>query len=211
MRLVDTHCHLNFDSYIDDLDAVISRAAQAGVTRIVIPAIDITSTREGLALAARYPGVYAAAGLHPNSSAHITDEQAAARETDTLGELARGEKIVAIGEIGLDYHWDNSPKEAQFRAFEAQLALAARLELPVIIHNRDAGEDVIAILEAWARTLPPSLKDRPGVMRLRSGRWPVGSTWASRGRSRSKTRMTPAAPPRSPRSTAYWSRPTAHS
>lgn len=164
MRLIDTHCHLNFDSYADDLDAVIDRAAAAGVTRVVIPAVDIDSTREALALAARYPGVYAAAGLHPNSSAHITDEQAAARETDMLAELAKGEKIVAIGEIGLDYYWDNSPKEAQFRAFEAQLALAARLELPVIIHNRDASEDVITILESWAHSLPPSLKERPGVM-----------------------------------------------
>jgi TatD DNase family protein len=164
MRLIDTHCHLNFDRYAEDLDAVVSRAVQAGVTRIVIPAIDIPSTHEGLALASRYPGVYSAVGLHPNSSAHITDEQAANREVEMLAELARGEKIVAIGEIGLDYYWDNSPKAAQFRAFEAQLALASQLELPVIIHNRDASEDVIAILETWARDLPPSLKDRPGVM-----------------------------------------------
>jgi TatD DNase family protein len=164
MRLIDTHCHLNFDSYTDDLDAVIDRASAAGVTRIIIPAVDIESTREGLALASRYPGVYAAAGLHPNSSVHIIDDQAAARDVETLGELAKGEKIVAIGEIGLDYYWDNSPKEAQFRAFEAQLALASRLELPVIIHNRDASDDVIAILESYTRDLPPTLKDRPGVM-----------------------------------------------
>jgi TatD DNase family protein len=83
---------------------------------------------------------------------------------DDLEALARADKIVAIGEIGLDYYRDYSPKARQIEAFEAQLALAARLGLPVIIHNREAHEDVIAILEGWVNTLPPGLRERPGVL-----------------------------------------------
>src|SRR5690606_33387864 len=82
----------------------------------------------------------------------------------SVAELSQAPKVIAIGEIGLDYYRDRSPKEIQRQAFEAQLALASRLELPVIIHNRDASEDVIAILEAWTRELPDSLRDRPGVL-----------------------------------------------
>lgn len=83
---------------------------------------------------------------------------------DKIESMATQTKVVAIGEIGLDYHWDDSPKNKQFETFEAQLALAAKLELPVIIHNREASDDVIAILERWATDLPATLKERPGVM-----------------------------------------------
>jgi TatD DNase family protein len=159
VKLVDTHCHLNFESYRDDLDAVLQRAADAGVTRVIIPSIDVENSREVIALAARYDSLYAAVGIHPNSSANFTDA-----DTDAVRGQAAGKKVVAIGEIGLDYHWDDSPKEMQFRAFEAQLAVAAELELPVIIHNREASEDVMTILERWASTLPASLKNRPGVL-----------------------------------------------
>ncbi|MEL7236877.1 MAG: TatD family hydrolase, partial [Chloroflexota bacterium] len=83
---------------------------------------------------------------------------------DEIRGLAAAEKVVSIGEIGLDYYWDKSPKEKQAAAFRAQLELAAELELPVIIHNREASEDVIPILEEWAKTLPDSLRERPGVL-----------------------------------------------
>ncbi len=160
MSLVDTHCHLNFDQYAADRQQVIDRAGVAGVNRIIIPAVDPQSAREAIALAQAHPQIYAAVGVHPNSTADFT--------ADTLAEItqlqASGSKIVAIGEIGLDYYWDKSPKAQQKSAFEAQLDLARRLELPVIIHNREASEDVIAILEDWAATLPASLKDRPGVL-----------------------------------------------
>lgn len=159
MKLVDTHCHLNFEGYRNDLDAVLQRAAEAGVTRVIIPSIDVENSAEVVALADRYIGLYGAVGIHPNSSANFTDADIA-----SVRALAAGKKVVAIGEIGLDYHWDDSPKEMQFRAFEAQLALAAELELPVIIHNREASEDVMTILERWASTLPDSLKSRPGVL-----------------------------------------------
>jgi TatD DNase family protein len=159
VSLIDTHCHLNFHSYDEDRDAVIARAAEAGVTRVINPGIDIDTSREALRLAAQYPGVYAAVGVHPNSTAEFDDSL-----LETLESLAAQPKVIAIGEIGLDYYWDKSPQEKQKAAFEAQLALAARLELPVIIHNREAGEDVIAILETWARALPPALHERAGVL-----------------------------------------------
>jgi TatD DNase family protein len=159
MTLIDTHCHLNFENYHDDFAQVIQRAEEAGVTRIINPGVDLESSREALALAAHHDGIYAAVGIHPNSTADFS-----AGWLDEISVMAHERKVVAIGEIGLDYHWNKSPKAKQFDSFEAQLALAARLELPVIIHNREASEDVIAILETWATDLPPSLKDRPGVL-----------------------------------------------
>jgi TatD DNase family protein len=157
--LIDTHCHINFDSYDEDRDAVIERAAEAGVRQIIIPAVDLKTSQEIVAMVRAYPSLYGAVGVHPNSTAAFENGW-----INSLSDMAAEVKIAAIGEIGLDYHWDESPKAKQFEAFEAQLALAARLELPVIIHNREASADVIAILENWAKDLPPSLKDRPGVM-----------------------------------------------
>jgi len=162
--VIDTHCHLDFDAFDDDRDAVVARAAAAGVTRIINPAVDLDACEAALRLSAEYEGVYAAIGIHPNSTAHFSPEHMAALE-----DFARRPKVVAIGEIGLDYHWDESPHETQQAAFEAQLALAARLGLPVIIHNREASEDVMATLERWAAQLPENLRDRPGVLHSFSG------------------------------------------
>ena len=157
--LVDTHCHLDSDDYDADRADVIARAAANGVTRIINPAVDVASGKAALALTANYPGLYAAVGIHPNSTADIDDKALAAVEAQ-----ARNAKVVAIGEIGLDYYRDWSPKEKQRIAFEQQLTLAAQLELPVIIHNREASDDVMAVLAAWVPTLPLPLRDRPGVL-----------------------------------------------
>lgn len=157
--MIDTHCHLNFDAYDADREQVIARAAEAGVRRVVNPGVDEASSRAAVDLAARHDGIFAAVGIHPNDTAHFSDA-----DLGWVEALAGAPKVVAIGEIGLDYHWNDSPKPMQFKGFEAQLALAARLELPVIIHNREASEDVIAILETWARDLPPALRERPGVL-----------------------------------------------
>jgi TatD DNase family protein len=155
--MIDTHCHLNFEAYDADRAAVIQRALDAGVTRIINPATDLTTSQAALDLTDEYPGIYAAVGYHPNSALDFTG-------VDPIRELARHPKVVAIGEIGLDYYWDKSPREQQFIVFEAQLALAAEIELPVIIHNRDAGDDVLRILESWTAALPQSLRSRPGVL-----------------------------------------------
>jgi len=157
--LIDTHCHLYFDAYDEDRDAVIERAAAAGVTRIILPSVDLASGQAGIDLASKHAGIFAAVGIHPNDTKNFQPEHLAQIEAQ-----ARLPKVVAIGEIGLDYHWDDSPKEAQFRALEAQLELAMRLELPVILHNRESSEDLISVLRTWVTTLPPSLKDHPGVL-----------------------------------------------
>jgi TatD DNase family protein len=164
MRLVDTHCHLDFDAYDADRAEVIARATQAGVWRIVNPGVDLASSRAALSVAGQYQSVYAAVGLHPNSSAGFADNQ-----IDVLRRLSGEDKIVAIGEIGLDYYRDRALRADQRRAFEAQLALAAELHLPVIVHNRDASEDVLAILTGWASRLP----DPPGVLHSFSQSWAV--------------------------------------
>ncbi len=157
--MIDTHCHLNFDQFDADRDAVIARAAAQQVTRIIIPAVDRSTTDAAYALAQQHTGIYAAAGVHPNSTAAFADS-----DLEWIAAAAQRPKVAAIGEIGLDYHWDNSPKPIQRRAFEQQLEIAAQLKLPVIIHNREAHEDVIAVLESWAGSLPPELRDRPGVL-----------------------------------------------
>jgi TatD DNase family protein len=140
-RLVDTHCHLDFESFDDDRDSVIGRAAEAGVEAIVIPALDLDNARAVLALARSRTGLYAAVGVHPNSTAGWHEAM-----LDELSALASEAGVVAIGEIGLDYHWDRSPAATQQRALRAQLLLAAELDLPVIIHNREATEDVLRLL-----------------------------------------------------------------
>jgi len=159
MPLVDTHCHLDFNAYDGIRDQVIDEAAAHGVTRIINPGIDLARSRAACNLADIYHNVYAAVGVHPNSTVGFGSQH-----LDELRQMAAHPKVVAIGEIGLDYHWDDSPKETQWAALEAQLALAAELELPVIIHNREASEDVLEILESWVKTLPDSLRTRPGVL-----------------------------------------------
>lgn len=159
MPLIDTHCHLDFSAYDGLRDEIVAEAAASGVTRIINPGTDLERSRAAIALAETYPGVYAAAGVHPSSTADFTPAH-----LDALRDLAAHWKVVAIGEIGLDYYRENSPKAAQWAAFEAQLGLAAALELPVIIHNRDASDDVLAVLAAWTAALPAALRERPGVL-----------------------------------------------
>ena len=162
MRLVDTHCHLDFDAYDADRAGVIAQARAAGVWRVVNPGIDADTSRAAVALAAQHEAVYAAVGIHPNSAAGF-----APRWLEPIRALARAEKVVAMGEIGLDYYRDRAPKADQVRAFEAQLALAGELRLPVIIHNREASADLLDMLAQWS----PQLPDPPGVLHSFSAGW----------------------------------------
>jgi len=159
MTLIDTHCHLDFYAYDGIRDEVIRRAADAGVTRIIDPGTDLERSQAAVQLAVTYPGVYAGVGIHPNSTADFAPAM-----LDDLRVMAAHPKVVAIGEIGLDYYRDHSPPAKQRQAFEALLALAAELQRPVIIHNRNADEDVLALLSTWVADLPESLRSRPGVM-----------------------------------------------
>ncbi len=159
VELIDTHCHLNFHKYNDDHDEVIQRAHDAGVHRIIIPAIDLDTCQEALTLADQYEEIYVAVGIHPNSTTDFSDDT-----LDAVRDCAKHSKVISIGEIGLDYYWDKSPKDIQRKSFEQQLELASDLELPVIIHNREASVDTLDVLETWASDLPDSLKQRPGVL-----------------------------------------------
>lgn len=160
--LIDSHCHLDFESFDADRDAVVQQAAEAGVTQIVVPALDLDNCRNVLALTEKYEGVFAAVGIHPNSSAGWQDNW-----IGVLRDLARHPKVVAIGEIGLDYYWDKSPKDVQHRALGLQLELAAELDLPVIIHNRESSADVIQMLS----DSPLVGRENPGVLHSFSGDW----------------------------------------
>lgn len=159
ISLIDTHCHLNFHQYDKDREAVIQRAVASGVHRVIAPAVDLKSCQQAIELAESHCGIHAAIGIHPNSSRHFN-----AATVERIRKWTAHRQTVAIGEIGLDYYWDKSPKHIQRQAFEQQLDLAGELELPVIIHNRDANEDVLAVLKAWIPSLPASLRNRPGVL-----------------------------------------------
>ena len=145
MILVDTHCHLDFDQFNDDRAAMIERAREAGVTRMIIPAVDLHNCHDVLRVAEQFDGVYCAVGVHPNSTAGWES-----RDLEEIRAFADHPKVVAIGEIGLDYHWDKSPKKQQHKAFIEQMQLADDLDLPIIIHNREASEDVSERLIARA-------------------------------------------------------------
>jgi TatD DNase family protein len=159
MPLIDTHCHLDFDSFDGQRDDIVQRAIEAEVTRLINPGTDLPRSRAAIQMAETYPGVYAGVGIHPNSTADFTESM-----IDEIRALAAHPKVVAIGEIGLDYYRHWSSPEKQRHAFEAQLALAAKLNLPVIIHNREADADSIAMLHDWVAALPEPLRSRPGVM-----------------------------------------------
>lgn len=141
--LVDTHCHLQFDSYDTDRAEVIARAVAAGVAKMVVIGCDLASSLAAAELAAAYPGtVYATAGIHPNSSADY--EPAMIEE---LRALAARPEVVAIGECGFDFYRERSPFEQQRAAFLAQQALAVELGLPLVIHCREAHEATLAALD----------------------------------------------------------------
>ncbi|PYM65592.1 MAG: hydrolase TatD [Candidatus Rokuibacteriota bacterium] len=141
--LVDTHAHLHDGLFAADRDAALVRARAAGILRVVTIGTDVSTSREAVALAGRHPDVYAAVGIHPHDAA--TADPAALAE---LASLARAPKVVAIGEIGLDYYRNLAPREAQLRALRAQLALAHDVGKPVLVHCREAHEDVLGELEA---------------------------------------------------------------
>jgi TatD DNase family protein len=175
MALTDTHCHLDLHQFDEDRAAVIERAEKAGLVRILIPAISVTSSLSTIKLAESHPMLYAAIGVQPNESLTWDNASIAA-----LRELATDPKVVAIGEIGLDYYWESAPHDHQQRDLHAQLDLAAELELPVVIHLREKDdaaegpcfEDAMSILEEWVAGLgadKEALRTNPGVLHSFSG------------------------------------------
>lgn len=144
--MIDSHAHLTDDRFAGEVDAVVARARDAGVEAVVTVATDLPDARAALDIAERHPAVFATAGIHPHG-AHAATANALAE----LRDLAAHDGIVAIGETGLDYHYDFSPREAQRAAFAAQLRLGAELDMPVIVHAREADEDLAAMIAEHGR------------------------------------------------------------
>ncbi len=148
MTLFDTHAHYDSRQFHSDRDQVLSALPGHGVELVVNPGCDLASSQTAVELAGRYPFVYAAVGVHPEDCGDWEDGH-----IDRLRALAAQPKVVAVGEIGLDYYWpENPPKELQKRVFRAQLALAGELDLPAIVHDREAHGDCLDIVREFPRT-----------------------------------------------------------
>ena len=141
MTLIDSHCHLDFPDFADDLDAVVARARAAGVERMITIGTQIAKAAEVAEIAERYDDVFFTVGTHPHEAASEGAEDFAA-----VREFAQHPKCVGIGEAGLDYHYDRAPRDVAQRVFRGQIALARELGLPLVIHARDADDDIAAIL-----------------------------------------------------------------
>ncbi|MBB6455232.1 TatD DNase family protein [Salirhabdus euzebyi] len=140
--LFDTHVHLNADQFMEDRDEVIKRAQEAGVTYMVVVGFDRKTIPLAIEIAESYDFIYAAVGWHPVDAIDMKEE-----DLLWIEELSSHPKVVAIGEMGLDYHWDKSPQDIQKEVFRKQIALAKKVNLPIIIHNREAAEDIVTILQ----------------------------------------------------------------
>jgi len=174
VNLTDTHCHLNFHKYKEDLPEVLERARSTGLSRILVPALDLESCCEILTLVESDPMLFAAVGIHPNSGVSWDSNT-----LDSLREIADHPKVVAIGEIGLDYYRDRTPRDLQKEILIEQLGLALEMDLPVILHVRNTSEedracieDLLSILEDWVASAAPPFSERnhsPGVVHSFSG------------------------------------------
>jgi TatD DNase family protein len=140
--LIDSHCHLDFPDFATELDAVVARARNAGIERMVTISTRVARYSEVLAIAERFPDVYCSVGTHP----HYAHEELDVTAADLIARTGNS-KVVALGEAGLDYHYDNSPRDAQERGFRTHIAAARETGLPLVIHSREADEDTARILE----------------------------------------------------------------
>ncbi len=159
-HLIDSHAHLDDSKFEDDREEVLDRARREGVVQIINAGYDLPSSARSTGLVAKYPCVFAAVGIHPHDAAGLPVDY-----LDRLREMARQQGVVAIGEIGLDYYRDLSPRDVQQRVFREQLALARELDLPVIIHDREAHGDILEILRR------DGVGPAGGVMHCFSGSW----------------------------------------
>lgn len=162
IQLFDTHAHLDAYQFDEDREEMIERARAAGVEYIVNIGFDRQTIPTTMALIEKYDFIYAAIGWHPVESIHMQEG-----DLEWIEELCKHPKVVAIGEIGLDYHWDTSPKEVQERVFREQIRLAKKLNMPVVIHNRDAHADVVRILKE------ENAAEVGGIMHCFSGSWEI--------------------------------------
>lgn len=158
--LIDTHAHLDSSGFDNDRELVLQRAREAGVERILNVGFNRETIPSTISLAEAHDWIYAIVGWHPVDSIDMKDQ-----DLDWIRELSHHPKVVAIGEIGLDYHWDTSPKDVQHRVFREQIKLAKEVNKPIVIHNRDAHEDIVRILKE------EGADEVGGVMHCFSGSW----------------------------------------
>jgi len=146
--MIDTHCHLDFDAFDGRRDATVSEAKAAGVHTLITIGVDLKSSQQAVELSEKYDSVYATVGVHPHDARTLNDNI-----VTKLRELAGRKRVVGIGEIGLDFYRDLSPRLVQKKAFREQLELAVDTDLPVVIHTREAFEETVAIVEKYADKL----------------------------------------------------------
>ncbi|MFD0695714.1 TatD family hydrolase [Paenibacillus sp. GCM10027628] len=158
--LTDSHTHLNAEQFNEDRDEVIQRAVDAGVTRMVNVGFNRETIPSSIALAEQYEFIYSTVGWHPVDAINMQPG-----DLEWIEELCQHEKVVAIGEIGLDYYWDTSPKDVQNRVFREQIRLARKLGMPIVIHNRDAHHDILQVLKE------EKASEVGGIMHCFSGSW----------------------------------------
>lgn len=162
---IDSHCHLFYDDFAADLDDVIKRSNDVGVGAFIVPATNLETAREALHLSEKYPNVFVCIGFHPLDLEHYSDKNYSA-----LQQLLGHPKIVAIGEIGIDYFYDRSPRDFQKEVFERQIGLAVRHDLPIVVHTRDSVEDAVSIALRYAAANPAWKKNgKRGVFHCYTG------------------------------------------
>ncbi|MBN1408497.1 MAG: TatD family hydrolase [Calditrichaceae bacterium] len=155
---VDTHTHLDFDIYDEDREKVIQRAIENQVIAIITIGTDVETSKQAILLAEKYASIFASVGIHPSDCANVKN-----KDFQFIRELASHEKVVAIGEVGLDYYHMHAEKEIQHSAFKNQIQIARELNLPLIIHNRDSHQDMLKVLKE------ENVKDIGGVMHSFTG------------------------------------------
>jgi TatD DNase family protein len=141
-QYIDSHAHLFHEDYNNDLESVLNRTKDAGVKYCIVPGIDLKSSREAITLAEKNETIFACIGIHPHEAAKATD-----KDLEIIEELTSHQKVVAIGEIGLDYHYNFSPRDRQKEIFTLQVEIAIRQNLPIVVHTREATSDVFAIIQ----------------------------------------------------------------
>jgi len=167
LEWIDSHAHLHSKPYAQDLTEVLALSRAAGIDTVLLPGTDLDDSRTAIDLALRHPGqgLVVSVGVHPHDAKSLTPD--GLRQLRELAVQHRGDPVVAIGEIGLDYHYDFSPRDVQYAVFRAQLELAQDLDLPVIVHDREATADCLAVIAEASAQRP--FREIPGVFHCYSG------------------------------------------
>jgi TatD DNase family protein len=158
MMFIDSHAHLNSEDFNADLEEVLARAKDAGVETIIVPGTTVESSLGAIALSEKYPNVYACVGIHPHDAS-----KASADALEKIERMSEHEKVIAVGEIGLDYHYDFSPRDVQQEVFKKQIQIAIRRNLPIVVHTRESQDDTIAAVSDAVKAHPEWRMDETSI------------------------------------------------